>query len=207
MSGGTYTGIVTHQGREITLDSGVPGLYDIALALSRQPRFGGHTRCWWSVLDHTLFMEELAAAQAKYRVLNDISARSLRIAALFHDAHEALTADVPTPFKSDALRSTQNGMDVRIMDAYLPGGYVYYDAALAAEIKKLDYRALLIEAEVMGPDAFRGQQGMWKYFGNRATGEERSLLECRMGFTPEHLTQGVEAPIVRCFVERYLDLR
>jgi 5'-deoxynucleotidase YfbR-like HD superfamily hydrolase len=99
---------MTHSGVLVTPGNGVaPPLVDIALGLSRQPRFGGQTRRWWSVLDHSLFVADLAAREG----------RGLRVilALLLHDAHEALTGDIPTSLKKDDMRDVQASLDERIM--------------------------------------------------------------------------------------------
>jgi hypothetical protein len=124
----------------------VLSLADIAVSLSRQPRFGGHTRRWWSVLDHTLFCEELA-----HRFFG--GDRLLRLAMLLHDAHEAVTGDVPTDAKGQELRWLQRDLDRAIMGRYFPGGYpAYHDLY---EVKQVDLLALRIEAQVVGPPVSR----------------------------------------------------
>lgn len=59
---------------------------DIALALSRQPRYNGHGRFFYSVAQHSIYAAMLASKDAK-------------IYALMHDAHEAYTGDIPGPLK------------------------------------------------------------------------------------------------------------
>lgn len=124
----------------------VPSLMDIAVSLSRQPRFGGHTRRWWSVLDHTLFCEELA----RWIFGGD---RALRLAMLLHDAHEAITGDVPTDAKDEGLRWFQRTLDRGIMARYFPGGYPAFHSLSA--VKEIDLLALRVEAQVVGPPVSR----------------------------------------------------
>jgi hypothetical protein len=121
-------------------------LLDIAISTSRQPRFGGHTRRWWSVLDHMLWCDELA--QAVYT--GDPQLRNLRLAMLLHDAHEAVTGDVPTDFKGAELRVIQKDLDRGIMGRFFPGGYPAY-ATFVVEVKELDHLALVTEAHIVGP--------------------------------------------------------
>jgi len=59
---------------------------DIALALSRQPRYGGHGKFFYSVAQHSVYV----AYQVKPKN---------RLYALLHDAHEAYTGDIPAPLK------------------------------------------------------------------------------------------------------------
>lgn len=119
-----------------------PSLIDIGVSLSRMPRFGGHTRRWWSVLDHTLFCDEL--------VRNSGCTRHERLAVLLHDAHEAVTADVPTDAKGNELRWLQQDLDRVIMEAFFPGGWTTYQGYKSL-VKRIDFLALVAEAHIVGP--------------------------------------------------------
>jgi hypothetical protein len=69
-------------------------LEDIALGLSRQPRFVGQTTRPYSVAQHSLLVMELVPYHKMY--------------ALIHDAAEALLCDIPTPAK-EAMRILSKG--------------------------------------------------------------------------------------------------
>ena len=104
--------ILTYSGRMVSASQdSVPSESDIALSLSRQPRFAGMTRRWWSVLDHSIYVAELA--------IRDGESPRVVVAALLHDAHE-FTGDIPTPFKTAEQKEMQRRMDVQIFRAYLP---------------------------------------------------------------------------------------
>lgn len=87
------TSIITHGGRVLDLLTPRPeaiDLHDIAISLSRLPRFNGHLcgRHAYSVAQHSLTVA---------RLLPPGSDAKLRLAALLHDAHEAYVGDITRP--------------------------------------------------------------------------------------------------------------
>jgi hypothetical protein len=142
----TYTGRLVKPG-----GSEYPSLTDIAVSLSRQPRFAGHCRRWWSVLDHSLFCDELVKREDFGDKINHA-----RLAMLLHDAHESVTADVPTDMKGQELRAAQASLDLNIMDAFFPGGWSEY-WGWNGVVKQIDRRALCAEARVVGPQMSPGR--------------------------------------------------
>lgn len=88
--------ITTFSGR--TLDYinpsvGAIHIDDIALHLSRMPRFSGATKRFYSVAQHSCGVERIV------RALYGKDSYTLRYEALLHDAHEAYLGDVPAPLK------------------------------------------------------------------------------------------------------------
>lgn len=86
-TGSTYIDLRDPDPARIRLD-------DIALVLSRLPRFGGAAKAEagsYSVLDHSVFCHNIALTAG--------AGADLRCAVLMHDAHEYLTGDMPTPVK------------------------------------------------------------------------------------------------------------
>lgn len=67
-------------------------LRDIAHALSNMCRFGGHTREFYSVAQHSLMVADIVKARGGTPVQE--------LWALMHDATEAYMIDIPTPLKA-----------------------------------------------------------------------------------------------------------
>jgi hypothetical protein len=64
-------------------------LNDIASALSKQCRYAGHCRRFYSVAEHSVHVAHHTSGGAK-----------LKLAALLHDASEAYLVDIPRPIKN-----------------------------------------------------------------------------------------------------------
>lgn len=192
----TYTGRIVRPG-----GTEHPSLVDIAVGLSRQPRFAGQTRRQWSVLDHTLFCDELV----QQRWPNDN--RKLRLALLLHDAHEAMTADVPTDMKPAGLKDHQHELDAGIFEAYFPGGFPFFkERGYTFEIKDIDRLALIAEAHVVGPPS--SPERVTALFGSAEGATEaetllRSLLVSAAIFgRPPWATEQEAHPAVREYLAR-----
>lgn len=85
------TVFTTYSGRKINyLKPGKISLEDVALGISRMPRYAGQTLQPYSVAQHSLLVAELCP---EYRLYS-----------LIHDAQEAFLCDLPTPAK-EALRA------------------------------------------------------------------------------------------------------
>lgn len=111
-------------------------LADIALGLSRMPRFAGHTTEPYSVAQHCLMVASLVPPEC-------------RLQALLHDASEAYLMDMPSPIKSafpeyQALEASVEG------EIYARFGVTSPEYNKAV-IKKADVRALTVECrDLMG---------------------------------------------------------
>ena len=105
---------------------------DIAEALAKTCRFGGHCMGFYSVAQHSLVVAQLLP-------------RRWRAWGLLHDAHEAFTGDLISPLKAligEPIRAIERRLDALIYEA---AGLSPPDAELAAAIKRADLVALATE--------------------------------------------------------------
>jgi hypothetical protein len=184
--------VITYSGREVSPSRGVPSIEDLALALSRQPRFGGMCRRHWTVVDHSLFAAMLAQRDGKEP--------ELQLALLLHDAHE-WTGDIPTHFKTTEQRALQVLMDQAIQKEYAPETYYEH----WKEVKQYDIRALLAEAMVVGPPIFTTSTQVLEHFGNRPRLRDvvalvKALESGRLGVNPSELLYKLDAANVRWYL-------
>lgn len=131
----------------IPKDDRVIPLIDLAVRTGRTPRYGGACRAeWWSVLHHSIAMYRLIQFVERPR---SHSGRALLLYALMHDMHEAATGDIPSPFKTEAVRELQSELDQR-----------FYNDTLSVEppgeevrklIKVYDKYLLTAEGYALGP--------------------------------------------------------
>jgi uncharacterized protein len=150
--------VPTASGRRVDLARPEPidiDLDDIALALSRIPRWAGHTSRDWSIADHSLFVLELLQT---YYAPN--ASKALRLAALLHDAREAYTGDHVRPLIAETRRRSTSLITA---DAVVEDIQVDLDRAIAARfsipqelfyhpaVQAADNLAAVLEAETLMP--------------------------------------------------------
>lgn len=131
--------IQTTTGRRFYLDDveeNVIDIRDIATALSRIARFGGHGNAFISVAEHSVRVADACPAE-------------FRLAGLLHDASEAYLGDVSTPLKSCDDMATYREREARLMRCIerrfrLPRGALCHDI-----VKTADRRALVTEAAIL----------------------------------------------------------
>jgi hypothetical protein len=118
-----------------------PGARDCAVGMYRTCRYAGAVRSWWSVLQHSLACQEYASTIGGTRLQ--------QLYCLMHDMHEAVTSDVPSPWKTDDLRELQAQLDQRIHEQYnIPWPPSPVDAAF---VHKADLQMLYAESLEFGP--------------------------------------------------------
>jgi|GEM_PF-437686 len=110
-------------------------IIDIAHSLSNACRFGGHSRQFYSVAEHSVLVVKAINNDGGPAPL------TMQLTALLHDAAEAYLADIPSPIKPH-LRGFRE-MEHRILRVILEhfGGYF----PLPSEIKEADLAVLHAE--------------------------------------------------------------
>jgi hypothetical protein len=113
---------------------------DIAVGLARECRFARQTRHFYSVAQHSVLVA---------KIVHDLDPGnvSARLWALLHDAHEAYTGDLTTPFMDacDTLLPSYVGNPIRTIQLHLD---IAICNALGVEINKFD-RDLVKHADLV----------------------------------------------------------
>lgn len=131
----------TYTGRKYTPFDPHPNqidILDIAHSLAMTCRFNGHSKCFYSVAQHSVLMAEKAPAH-------------LALRALLHDAPEAYVGDLVRPIKSDESMAKFHEIEDLAERAICAHFNLPYPL-VNDEIKDLDTRILLDERDqVMAP--------------------------------------------------------
>lgn len=145
---------------------------DIASALSKTCRFGGHCRYFYSVAEHAVLAAQLVA-----RANGGIEDQ---LAALHHDDAEAYLGDIPRPIKTlwPGYKDLTRAMDEAICKAlWLPFGPDRFHSPF---IKNADNTALALEAHRLLPSKGEG----WTTIGEWETTPREKIFEKRLGCWP-----------------------
>lgn len=130
-------------GSNVTQSSGMLTLDEMSVGLGRIPRFAGQTVLLWTVADH------LNVAKRMARALFPGWGTELLLHIALHDAHEAVTGDVPTSHKTEDFRKMQDEvLDPRVYASLGLSGPSSMERHI---IKVIDEEALLAEAAVVCP--------------------------------------------------------
>jgi len=109
---------------------------DIALALSRQPRYSGQGMFFYSVAQHSMYVAATLPP-------------SLRLHGLLHDAHEAYTGDIPGPLKDllgDTICTIEHSLQTAIYDGL---GIQWPSDTDMQEVYRVDKAILLPECDAL----------------------------------------------------------
>src|ERR1022692_3448492 len=96
--------LYTYSGK-IAFPGGAPSLLDTAISLSREGRFAGAGRRFFSVALHTF-------------VVCDLLGPALQFDGLLHDSPEVITGDTPKPAKTEEIEEFEEEL--------LRANYAYY---------------------------------------------------------------------------------
>lgn len=114
-------------------------LEDVALALSRTCRYGGHSKRFYSVAEHTILMSDWVLKQPWGTPLDALTA-------LHHDDAEAYIGDLPRPCKQNIpqFKAVEEGIDEVVAERFqtqypFPGWLKTADTAIL-----LDERAQIM---------------------------------------------------------------
>jgi len=118
---------------------------DIFTALGNTCRFGGHTSQFYSVAEHSLFCHRRSVALGA-----DIHTQ---VWALMHDAHEAYTGDIPTPFKPrmPEVAAAQKKLDDAIQFNLIWRYGFNPDKVDMKMVKQIDRDAVFVESRALQP--------------------------------------------------------
>lgn len=175
-----------------------PTIIDIALGLSRMPRFGGHTRRWWSVLLHSLVCFQIAEQYIDQEMCKYDGERDrVLMLCLLHDAHEAITADVPAFFKPAELKQHQHDLDERFLSSLgcWPISKVEEDF-----IKWVDDEALRAEALLIGPPT------IMQHLSYPLSNMETIVKEVMAKYPDAQSSEGLDSRAVREFLDKFAGL-
>ena len=162
---------------------------DIALALGRIPRFGGHTRRWWPGILHAFVCVRLAMLLGM--------PRRIQLLALLHDAHEAVTGDVPAFFKTPSMSVMQDHIDELTFTGM--GLWPIADGE-RSNIKLLDDLSLKAEAFVVGPP------GIMCHLAPPSPEAVKIVQDIADAFPTPASTDGLESPAAQEFYRTYAAL-
>ena len=174
--------ICTSSGDWVGPDCAAPTIEDAACALGKLCRYAGHCKDFYSVLVHSLVVDDLTEGDAK-------------LYALIHDTTESVINDVPKPFKVPEIAELEARVYCRILrDWDIP----YPEKHVVVQVHAADYEALCGEVWTNGPPRLR----QLKMFRKRSKRAEK-LVKYYSKKYPARDTIEVSGKAVREFISRY----
>lgn len=143
----------------------VPTVEDIAQGLIGIPRWAGATIIPWSVLHHSLSVSDLVAGYSR-RMGTDLVERPREVLlALWHDAAEFATGDIPSPHKTTEQRWHEENIQELLIRKTL--GITPPDDATARLVKEADMAIRSAEARTLAHpqvwEDFEEEGDEWTY--------------------------------------------
>lgn len=120
---------------------------DIATALSRICRFGGHSSVFYSVAQHSVLVMKLV--ELHNQTNHSLGQQSLNLEALLHDASEAYLGDMISPLKhivGASYRSLEHNFETLIGQKFNAS---FHSENIKGIIKMCDIQALEMEHEAL----------------------------------------------------------
>jgi len=155
----TYSGI---KFGFVDIDKSLIYIGDIAHALSNICRFGGHTKEFYSVAEHSVLVSRNVSKEAA-------------IYGLMHDAGEAYLMDIPRPIKQFAPKLER--LEQKLLNAIVEKYNIPINKKIIEEVKDADNR--ILEAE--GAVVFQQTPTWWNSEGidpRNANGELVLSVKC-----------------------------
>jgi len=118
-------------------------LHDIAVSLSRQPRFLGHMGRFYSVAEHSCLVMDFLREEA------NVKNQNLLACALMHDASEAYMGDLPAPLKHMPQLEGYRQIEQAVMAAISARFGLTWNVDIRTLVKWADSVMLRGEAESM----------------------------------------------------------
>lgn len=139
--------IVTNDGHEVSLANPVPNDYEaarVAHSLAQIVRFNGHAARPYSVAEHSLLCADIAEQVLHTDVFG-------AFACLWHDGHESITGDQPSPNKpviGIGWRTFEHHHSLLVMAKHKLHSTRYYYQSM---VRLVDLMALAIERDQLLP--------------------------------------------------------
>lgn len=188
------SGATLERNNGILFFSQPPALTDMAVGMGRAARFAGQTNHWWSVLHH--IYSGYAAMRADGRTLESAALKGWWV----HDAHEAFTADIPSPVKAQETKDLQHNIDSLLVGDIT--GWPNPKGRAQDAVAEMDARMLRAEAYALCPPREPGD--FIEIYGGLPNMNDVRIVQGvqQMYATGLSSTEGWNSPLVRWWVGR-----
>lgn len=190
--------IRTHSGKDIDVFDANPDdivIEDIAHALSRKCRFGGHVKDFYSVADHCT-----RVATYLWRKYPDRD--ELALWGLLHDAAEAYLCDMPAPVKRQMPEFKK--IENRLLEVIVVKFGLSWPEP--PEVKEADMALLATEARDCLPSVWPDWDVYWKPLALDETVEPMSMDKAKYQFLRQYAFHAIQFDGGEAFNERILNV-
>lgn len=162
--------------------SGVLDVEKAVVALGKICRYAGNCLIFWTVLQHSL-------------VVSDLAPENLKLLALVHDMAETAISDVPKPFKVPELKNIERKIQKRLYESI----GLHPSKEDLETLKSVDERALQGEVWTVAADELK------PFYPNRDKEAERLVMKYVNKFTPQDNIEFNGKAVVD-FIQRFKQL-